>query len=320
MRNHGILLTVISAVLLIVLCIGAMGLSDIFLSDYQDVVEEITLSENQSMLMINNRESTTLSPWDIYERVKSKPVISTRYEDLYSDKEIERIIEILSPWVINGYETVEWNKRMRYTDTGEGLMFYIKDVQITDEYDYAYRVNIALTDDRLIYYSCDRINTETSISDIVVPAYEGRENHYDMIVDAYDTLNNDYSTFLELYKSDDIWNGSGDSEIVGNDVLSYKFDGEDNCFALFLDKLNALEDTDAEQGDYMSEYDVTLSMYSEVFDFLTADTTTGMIYRHSDDTPDVVNVEFSSGGNSLVLFYDLLTCEITGFSIQRATR
>lgn len=309
MRKHGMLLTVIAAVLLVALCMGALELSNHLLSDHQNVVEEISLSENQSILTVNNREATSLYPWDIYESAKEnsklKSVVSTKFESVYPDKYIAQMINIFSPWILNGYDSVEWHKKMEYTDDGKSLIFFIKDVTFIDDKGDNYLVNIAFTDERLLYYACDRIATETIPSTAVSLAYE--------------QLNNSYSVFREVYKGGNYSNGSDEAESDGGNTSGDLYSGDDNCFVLFIQKVIALEYFEIEwSGLDPALVDFDGSKYSyQIASTISESNAAGMIYRHSDDTLNVVNVEFSQGSVDLVLFYDLDMCSITGFSLKK---
>ena len=309
MRKYGMLLTMIAAVLLVALCMGALELSKQILPDYQNTVEEISLSENQSILTVNNREATSLYPWDIYESAKEnsklKSLASPDYENLYPDKYIAQMIRIFSPWILNGYDSVDWHNKMEYTDDGKSLIFFIKDIKFTDDNRNDYLVNIALTEDRLLYYACDRITTETLPSTAVSFAYE--------------QLNSSYSVFREVYKGGNYSNGSDEAESDGSITSGDLFSGDDNCFILFIQKVIALEYSEIEwSGLNPALVDFDGSKYSyQIASTISESNAAGMIYRHRDDTPNVVNVEFSQGGVDLVLFYDLEMCSITGFSMKR---
>lgn len=308
MRKYGMLLTVIAAVLLVALCIGALELAHHLLPDYQNTVEEISLSEHQSILTVNNREATALSPWDIYESAKEnsklKSVASTEFESIYPDKYIAQMINIFSPWILNGYDSVEWHKKMEYTDDGKSLIFFIKDVTFIDDKGDNYLVNIAFTDERLLYYACDRIATETISSTAVSLAYE--------------QLNNSYSVFREVYKGGNYSNSLDEAESDGGNTSGDLYSGDDNFFVLFIQKVIALEYFEIEwSGLDPALVDFDGSKYSYLIaSVISESNAAGMIYRHSDDTPNVVNVEFSQGSVDLVLFYDLDMCSITGFSLK----
>lgn len=302
------LLTMIAAVLLVALCIGALELANHLLPDHQNNIEEISLSENQFILTVNNREATSLYPWEIYESAKEnsklKSVVSTEFESVYPDKYIAQMINIFSPWILNGYDSVEWQKKMEYTDDGKSLIFFIKDVTFIDDKGDNYLVNIAFTDERLLYYACDRIATETIPSTAVSLAYE--------------QLNNSYSVFREVYKGGNYSNGSDEAESDGGNTSGDLYSGDDNCFVLFIQKVIALEYFEIEwSGLDLALVDFDGSKYSyQIASTISESNAAGMIYRHSDDTPNVVNVEFSQGSVDLVLFYDLDMCSITGFSMK----
>ena len=229
MRKHSILLTVIVAILLVALCMGALELSNKLLPDYQDAIEEISLSENQSILTVNNRETALVYPWDIYESEKENlklvSAAPTDFDAVYPDKQISRLIEIFSPFVSNGYETIEWQTKMEYLDDKENLFFFIKDITFTDNLGDNYLVNIAFTDERLLYYSCDRITSKTISSEIRTASYE--------------KLNSDYTMFRETYKKGIYDNGNGESESDGSDRAAIMLN--DNCFELFILKVIDLE-------------------------------------------------------------------------------
>lgn len=308
MRKHGMLLTVIAAVLLVALCMGALELANHLLPNHQNNIEEISLSQNQSILTVNNREATSLYPWNIYESAKEnsmlKSVASTDYETLYPDKYIAQMISIFSPWILNGYDSVEWHKKMEYTDDGKSLIFFIKDIKFTDDNRNDYLVNIAFSDERLLYYACDRITTETIPSTTVSVAYE--------------QLNNSYSVFREVYKGGNYSNSSDEAESDGSDTTGDLYSGDDNCFVLFIQKVIALEYFEIEwSGLDPALVDFDGSKYSyQIASTISESNAAGMIYRHSDETPNVVNVEFSQVGVDLVLFYDLDNRSITGFSMK----
>lgn len=308
MRKHGMLLTMIAAVLLVALCMGALEFANHLLPDHQNTIEEISLSENQSILTVNNQEATSLYPWDIYESAKEnsklKSVVSTEFESVYPDKYIAQIINIFSPWILNGYDSVEWHKKMEYTGDGKSLIFFIKDVTFIDDKGDNYLVNIAFTDERLLYYACDRIATETIPSTAVSLAYE--------------QLNNSYSVFREVYKSENYSNGLDEAESDGGNISGDLYSGDDNSFVLFIQKVIAFEYFEIEwSGLDPALVDFDGSKYSNLIaSTISESNAAGMIYRHSDDTPNVVNVEFSQGGVDLVLFYDLEMCSITGFSMK----
>lgn len=308
MRKHGMLMTMIAAVLLVALCMGALELANHLLPNHQNNIEEISLSEHQSILTVNNQEATLLYPWDIYESAKEnsklKSVVSTDYETLYPDKYIAQMISIFSPWILNGYDMVAWHEKMECTEFEKSLIFFIKDVTFTDDYGYNYLVNIALTEERLLYYVCDRITTEVI--------------HSTTVSYAYDRLNSCYSAFREVYKGGNYLNGSDEAESDGINTSGDLFSGDDNCFILFIQKVIALEYSEIEwSGLDPALVDFDGSKYSyQIASTISESNAAGMIYRHSDDTPNVVNVEFSQGGVDLVLFYDLEMCSITGFSLK----
>ena len=86
---------------------------------------------------------------------------------------------------------------------------------------------------------------------------------------------------------------------------------------LFLDKLKELEYAEVERSGLGYEFADIQSRYSDLFVSIIGDaTSTEMIYPHGDDTPHVVNVDFSNGDIGLVVFYDLSTGSIIGFSIK----
>lgn len=304
MRRHGMLLTMIAAVLLVALCIGALELANHLLPDHQNTIKEISLSEHRSILTVNNQEATLLYPWDIYESAKEnsklKSIVSTDYETIYPDKYIAQMISIFSPWILNGYDSIEWHKKMEYTDDGKSFLFFIKDVTFIDDKGYNYLVNIAFSDERLLYYSCDRISTETIPSTAISLAY--------------DHLNNSYSIFREVYKGGNFSNGSDEAESDGSDTTGDLY----NCFVLFIQKVIALEYFEIEwSGLDPALVDFDGSKYSyQIASTISESNAAGMIYRHSGETPNVVNVGFSLGGVDLVLFYDIEMCSITGFSMK----
>ena len=308
MRKHGMLLTMIAAVLLVALCMGALELANHLLPNHQNNIEEISLSENQSILTVNNREATLLYPWDKYESAKEnsklKSIESTEFESVYPDKYIAQMINIFSPWILNGYDSVEWHKKMEYTDDGKSFLFFIKDAAFTDDKGDNYLVNIAFTDERLLYYACDRTTTETIPSTAVSFAYE--------------QLNNSYSVFREVYKGGNYSNSSDEAESDGSDTTGDMYSGDNNCFLLFIQKVIAFEYFEIEwSGLDPALVDFDGSKYSyQMASTISDSNAAGMIYRHSDETPNVVNVEFSQGGVDLVLFYDLEMCSITGFSMK----
>lgn len=193
---------------------------------------------------------------------------------------------------------------MEYTDDGKSLIFFIKDVTFIDDKGDNYLVNIAFTDERLLYYACDRIATETIPSTAVSLAYE--------------QLNNSYSVFREVYKGGNYSNGSDEAESDGGNTSGDLYSGDDNCFVLFIQKVIALEYFEIEwSGLDLALVDFDGSKYSyQIASTISESNAAGMIYRHSDDTPNVVNVEFSQGSVDLVLFYDLDMCSITGFSMK----
>ena len=307
MRKHSMMLTVIAAVLLVALCIDALELSHRLLPDYQDSIEEISLSEYQSILTVNSREAVSLYPWDIYESVKNnsklKPVQSSEYEFIYPDKQISQLISIFSPWVSNGYESIEWNKKMEYLHGDKDLLFFIKDVTFTDNLGISYLVNIALTDERLLYYACDRLNIETIPSEI--------------ITSSYDKLNKDYSVFRDMYRNGIYTTGSGESESDGDNPNIATRNGDANCFELFIQKLQTLEYAEIE---WMGSDPALVDMQSKYSNLATSmigeSGISGTVYKHSDKTPNVVNVDFSIDNMELVLFYDLEMWSITGFSMK----
>ncbi|MBQ3418006.1 MAG: hypothetical protein IJH32_09280 [Ruminococcus sp.] len=308
MRKYGMLLTMIAAVLLVALCMGALELSKQVLPDYQNTVEVISLSENQSILTVNNREATSLYPWDIYESAKEnsqiKPVVSYDFDTVFPDKYFAQMISIFSPWIMNGYDSVDWQQHMEYINDGNNFIFFIKDVKFSDGNGENYLVNIALTEERLLYYSCDRITTEAIQSSAVSFAYN--------------RLNTSYSVFREVYKGGNYSNGSDDAESDGGNTSSDLFSGDDNCLIVFIQKVIAFEYSEIEwKGLDPALVDSDGSKYSnQMASAISESNTAGMIYRHSDDTPNVVNVEFSQGDVDLVLFYDLEMCSITGFSLK----
>lgn len=308
MRKHGLLLMLIAAVLLVALCMGVLELSKHLLPDYQNTVEEISLSEHQSILTVNNREATSLYPWDIYESAKEnsklKSVVSSDFDTVFPDEYIAQMINIFSPWILNGYDSVEWNKKMEYTDDGKSLIFFIKDVTFTDDNRNNFLVNIALTDERLLYYSCDRITAETMSSTAISFAYE--------------QLNSNYSVFRNIYKGGNYSIGSDDAESDGGNTSGDLFSDDDNCFAPFIQKLISFEYFEIEWSGLesaLADFDGFKYSY-QIESIISESNAARMIYRHSDDTPNVVNVEFSQGGVDLVLFYDLEMCSITGFSLK----
>ena len=308
MRRHGMLLTLIAAVLLVALCMGALELSKQVLPDYQNTVEEISLSENQSILTVNNREATSLYPWNIYESAKEnsqiKPVVSYDFDTVFQDKYFAQMISIFSPWIMNGYDSVDWHQQMEYIDDGKNFIFFIKDVKFTDGKGDNYLVNIALTEERLLYYSCDRITTEAIQSTAVSFAY--------------DQLNSSYSVFREVYKGGNYSNGSDDAESDGGNTSGDLFSGDDNSFIVFIQKVIAFEYSEIEwKGLDPALVDFDGSKYSyQIASTISESNAAGMIYRHSDEIPNVVNVEFAQGDVDLVLFYDLEMCCITGFSMK----
>lgn len=308
MRRHGMLLTMIAAVLLVALCMGALELANHLLPNHQNVIEEISLSEHRSILTVNNQEATLLYPWDIYESAKEnsklKSIVSTDYETIYPDKYFAQMISIFSPWILNGYDSVEWHNKMEYTDDGKSLIFFIKDIKFTDDNRNDYLVNIALTEDRLLYYACDRVTTETIPSTAISFAYE--------------QLNSSYSVFREVYKGGNYSNGSDEAESDGINTSGDLFSGDDNCFILFIQKVIALEYSEIEwSGLDPALVDFDGSKYSyQIASTISESNAAGMIYRHSDEIPNVVNVEFSQNGVDLVLFYDLEMRSITGFSMK----
>ena len=308
MRKYGMLLTMIAAVLLVALCMGALELSKQVLPDYQNTVEVISLSENQSILTVNNREATSLYPWDIYESAKEnsqiKPVVSYDFDTVFPDKYFAQMISIFSPWIMNGYDSVDWHQQMEYIDDGKNFIFFIKDVTFTDGNGDNYLVNIALTEERLLYYACDRVTTETLPSTAVSFAYE--------------QLNSSYSVFCEIYNGGNYSNGSDEAEFDEGSTSSDLFSGDDNCFVLFIQKVIAFEYFEIEwSGLDPALVDFDGSKYSyQMVSTISESNAVGMIYRHSNDTPNVVNVEFSQSGVDLVLFYDLEMCSITGFSLN----
>lgn len=308
MRKHAMLLTMITAVLLVALCMGALELANHLLPNHQNNIEEISLSENQSILTVNNREATSLYPWDIYESAKEnsqiKPVVSYDFDTVFPDKYIAQMINIFSPWILNGYDSVDWHRKMEYIDDGENFIFFIKDVTFTDDNGDNYLVNIALTEERLLYYACDRVTTETLSSTAVSFAYE--------------QLNSSYSVFRDVYNGGNYSSGPDEAEFDEGSTSSDLFSGDDNCFILFIQKVIAFEYFEIEwSGLDPALVDFDGSKYSyQMVSTISESNAAGMIYRHSNDTPNVVNVEFSQDGVDLILFYDLEMCSITGFSLK----
>ena len=308
MRKHGMLLTMIAAVLLVALCMGALELANHLLPNHQNNIEEISLSENQSILTVNSREATSLYPWDIYESAKEnsqlKSVASSDFDTVFPDKYIAQMINIFSPWILNGYDSVDWHQQMEYIDDGKNFIFYLKDVTFTDGNGDNYLVNIALTEERLLYYACDRMTAETIPSTAVSFAYE--------------QLNSSYSVFCDIYNGANYLDGSDEAEFDEGSTSSDLFSGDDNCFILFSQKVIAFEYFEIEwSGLDPALVDFDGSKYSnQMASTISESNATGMIYRHSNDTPNVVNVEFSQSGVDLVLFYDLEMCSITGFSLK----
>ena len=307
MRKHSMQLTVITAVLLVVLCIGALELSRHLLPDYQDSIEEISLSEYQSILTVNSQKAAALYPWDIYESAKNnsklKSVQSSEFEFIYPDKQISQLISIFSPWVSTSFETIEWNKKMEYLHGEKDLLFFIKDVTFTDNLGISYLVNIALTDERLLYYACDRLSTETIPSEI--------------ITSSYDKLNKDYSVFRDMYRNGVYTTGSGESESDGDNPNIATLSGDANCFDLFIQKLQALEYAEIEWMGLDPALVDMQSKYSNLATSMIGESgIAGTVYKHNNNTPNVVNVDFLIDNMNLVLFYDLEMWSITGFSMR----
>lgn len=284
MRKHGTLITVISAILLVVLCIGTLTFSDKLIEDYQNTVEKISLSANPSMLIVNNSEAALVYPWDVYESAKKSSTIqavdTSKYYDTITDEQVCRTINIFSPWLLDGYEKVEWQKHLQYTDDGNTRIFYIKDVKIIDNLGDTYLINIAFSGEQIpLYYACDRMGAEKIDSDRMSLAYE--------------KLNSDYSAFRDEVSSR---NNLNDTDALYTDPAVAAESDDSTCFDLFLQKLD--------------EFGYTPEVESIIWDTNSA----GIIYRHSDSTPNTVNVGFSQGDIELVLFFDLDMCSFTGFS------
>lgn len=295
MRRHTMLLTVIAALVLVGVCIAILRFSDVLLPDYRNKTEEITLPDNPTMLMVNDREAADLWPWDIYKSGPVYPVDSAEAAYVYPDKRVAELVSILSPWMTGAdLDQVEWTRHLEYTDNNDdGVICFLKDITIADAIGETYLVNIAFRDQYLIYYSCDRLDSAAS---------DTAED--DTVSYGYDRLNRDYDEFVR-YGADAAADGYAESEADTYDLMTV-----DNSFMLFMQKLSVLDDSE-------EEWSGTSFAYTEMFREMAGNGTgAGMVYRHSDDTPDVVNVEFRLYDFRMVIFYDLYLCEVTGFSFE----
>lgn len=134
----------IAAMILLAVCLLAVGLSPLILPDYKDTIEQLDPPKGSNLLYINSGEELELYPWNLY----------TGQEKVYLNSDVYAAIAngicLMRPGLWS-QEEVESKIILKCSNTG---MRFLKDMELPGKDGQTYLVSMAYDPRGLCYFSC----------------------------------------------------------------------------------------------------------------------------------------------------------------------
>lgn len=136
----------VMALVLMAVCLLAVGLAPLFLPDYKGTVEEMGQPQNANLLYVNSAEELNLYPWNLYS--DSDKEITDFDPEIYE-------LAIGCAHHLGGYTgpIQKIHSQMKLRESGQSGIFYIKDIKLTGKNGGQYSLNIAFRGGNVCYFS-----------------------------------------------------------------------------------------------------------------------------------------------------------------------
>ena len=295
MRKLKNILPILLAAVILTASFFGIGYAQKLLPDHIGELEEVDVSSGFSAFTFDTSEKETQWPWSRYqsETLKNEKdhILSYSFTNelvgalLYSfNAEIGLVSQDFSEFLEQSY-----NEK-------EGNMYYLKDINFIGEYGSEYVLDLAFTDDTVVYYSCIKSSKTDGNRESVSFDAESLQKEYQNIRD-------DYEAFKENELGDKLFDsGEGESETDSGNI-SHLEDYNYNRFAAFIYA--------AVNADYTTEFYATKVPHEAFRSLIENGVNTGVTY-----SDDVIDIEFTVSDASLTLFYSPEEQAFTGFSLK----